>query len=134
MASAYDQEQRRQPSTIATFIRWLKLKNYQYEVTFSLYMLSPTERVIFSALLPFLFRPPALTKLPDVIILTLFSFLVMAASMYLPDHVYQIYTRIWYYVHGNNGAAQAVKDAVVEGSRSLTSQVAAETARRVGEL
>lgn len=139
MATAHDQQQRRQPSTISTFIRWLKLKNYQYEVTFSLYMLSPTERVIFSALLFFL---PLLTittdPITDVIILTLFSLLVTAASMYLPDHVYQIYTRIWYYVHGNNGGgAQAVKEtvaAVAEASRSLTGTVAAETLRKLNEL
>lgn len=28
--------------------RWLQLKRYQYEVTFSLYMLTPTEKFIFS--------------------------------------------------------------------------------------
>ena len=62
--------------------------------------------------------------------------------MYLPDHIYQIYTRIWYYVHGNNGsAAQAVKSTVAaaaESSRSLTSTIAAETAvemlRKLNEL
>ena len=31
----------------ATF-RWLQRKRYQYEVTFSLYMLTPTEKFIFS--------------------------------------------------------------------------------------
>jgi hypothetical protein len=34
-------------------IRWLKLKRYQYEVTFSLYMLTPMEKFVFSEL-PFL--------------------------------------------------------------------------------
>ena len=29
-------------------IRWLQRKRYQYEVTFSLYMLTPTEKIIFS--------------------------------------------------------------------------------------
>lgn len=29
-------------------IRWLQRKRYQYEVTFSLYMLTPTEKFIFS--------------------------------------------------------------------------------------
>ena len=80
--------------------------------------------------------------LSDVIILTLFSLLVTAASMYLPDHIYQICNRVWYYVHGNNGsAAQAVKGsvaAVAESSRSLTSTIAAETAvemlRKLNEL
>lgn len=31
------------------FTRWLSKKNYQYEVTFALYMLTPTEKFIFSA-------------------------------------------------------------------------------------
>jgi hypothetical protein len=37
-------------------IRWLKLKRYQYEVTFSLYMLTPMEKFVFSEL-PFLLCP-----------------------------------------------------------------------------
>ena len=36
------------PSPVTSIIRWLRLKNYQYEVTFSLYMLTPTEKFIFS--------------------------------------------------------------------------------------
>lgn len=31
-----------------TLLRWLQRKRYQYEVTFSLYMLTPTEKFIFS--------------------------------------------------------------------------------------
>jgi hypothetical protein len=30
------------------FGRWLHKKNYQYEVTFALYMLTPTEKFVFS--------------------------------------------------------------------------------------
>lgn len=33
---------------VSTLIRWLQRKRYQYEVTFSLYMLTPTEKFIFS--------------------------------------------------------------------------------------
>lgn len=29
-------------------IRWIRLKIYQYEVTFAVYMLTPTEKFIFS--------------------------------------------------------------------------------------
>ena len=29
-------------------VKWLQKKNYQYEVTFALYMLTPTEKFIFS--------------------------------------------------------------------------------------
>ncbi|RKF62629.1 hypothetical protein GcC1_146006 [Golovinomyces cichoracearum] len=37
-------------STAASLFRWLQRKRYQYEVTFSLYMLTPTEKFIFSKL------------------------------------------------------------------------------------
>lgn len=36
------------PSYLTSFIRWVQLKKYQYEVTFSLYMLTPAEKAIFS--------------------------------------------------------------------------------------
>lgn len=35
-------------SYLASLARWLQLKKYQYEVTFSLYMLTSTEKFIFS--------------------------------------------------------------------------------------
>ena len=37
---------------LSTLLRWLQRKRYQYEVTFSLYMLTPTEKFIFSETLP----------------------------------------------------------------------------------
>lgn len=37
---------------VTALIRWSRLKVYQYEVTFALYMLTPTEKFIFSASLP----------------------------------------------------------------------------------
>lgn len=40
-------------SYLSSFVRWLQLKKYQYEVTFSLYMLTPTEKFVFS-----MRRPP----------------------------------------------------------------------------
>ena len=32
----------------SAMLRWFQRKRYQYEVTFSLYMLTPTEKFIFS--------------------------------------------------------------------------------------
>lgn len=32
----------------SSFMRWIRLKIYQYEVTFAVYMLTPTEKFIFS--------------------------------------------------------------------------------------
>lgn len=41
--------------------QWLRKKNYQYEVTFSLYMLTPTEKFVFStSTLPLSILLPAL--------------------------------------------------------------------------
>lgn len=37
---------------VASLFRWMRLKVYQYEVTFSLYMLTPIEKLIFSTLRP----------------------------------------------------------------------------------
>ena len=37
-------------SYYASLRRWVQIKKYQYEVTFSLYMLTPTEKWIFSML------------------------------------------------------------------------------------
>ena len=39
---------RARPSLLKSLLDFLHLKRYQYEVTFSLYMLTPTEKIIFS--------------------------------------------------------------------------------------
>lgn len=36
------------PWVLTSLIRWIRLKIYQYEVTFAIYMLTPTEKFIFS--------------------------------------------------------------------------------------
>jgi len=33
---------------LTSLVRWVRLKIYQYEVTFAIYMLTPTEKFIFS--------------------------------------------------------------------------------------
>ncbi|KIW96912.1 uncharacterized protein Z519_02303 [Cladophialophora bantiana CBS 173.52] len=70
-------------SQLSSFLRWVQLKKYQYEVTFSLYMLTPTEKFIF-----------------NLILFLLVSMLVTAATLYLPNHVIVIYHRICYYISG----------------------------------
>ncbi|PGH09938.1 hypothetical protein AJ79_05554 [Helicocarpus griseus UAMH5409] len=72
------------PSIITSFIRWLRLKNYQYEVTIAIYMLTPTEKFIFNTLL-----------------LLITSMLLTAAYVYLPNHLLTISKRIWYYWAGD---------------------------------
>ncbi|KAF2083888.1 hypothetical protein K490DRAFT_8477, partial [Saccharata proteae CBS 121410] len=75
-------------------LRWLQRKRYQYEVTFSLYMLTPTEKFIFNSFL-FLFL----------------SMIVIAASLYLPEHVSFLATRVSYYLSGDAQAAAAAAAA-----------------------
>lgn len=37
-------------SPVTSFVEWVRLKNYQYEVSSSLYMLTPAEKLVFSTL------------------------------------------------------------------------------------
>jgi len=65
-------------------VKWLQKKNYQYEVTFALYMLTPTEKFIFNSIL----------------FLT-FSLFTIACVLYLPDHVVTMSRRAYYYFAGD---------------------------------
>jgi len=75
--------EQRKTSYLTSLMQWLQLKKYQYEVTFSLYMLTSTEKFIF-----------------NFILFLLVSLLVTAATLYLPSHIGVIYNRMSYYVHG----------------------------------
>jgi hypothetical protein len=90
----------------SSLLRWLQRKRYQYEVTFSLYMLTPTEKFIFSTPLPSLLAYPlsiqSLTfALPDSVLFLLLSLFIIAASLYLPEHVMLIANRMFYYFSGD---------------------------------
>ncbi|KAJ9651274.1 hypothetical protein H2198_009428 [Neophaeococcomyces mojaviensis] len=95
-------------SLLTSFIRWLQLKKYQYEVTFSLYMLTPTEKMVFNSIL-----------------FILISFLVTAAFFYLPDHLFIIYARVWYYISGEfthaNTSASGMMDILKTAKDVVTS-------------
>ncbi|KKK25732.1 hypothetical protein ARAM_002205 [Aspergillus rambellii] len=67
----------------SSLVRWVRLKIYQYEVTFAVYMLTPTEKFIFNSLL-----------------LTLLSMILTGICVYLPDHLRSIYGHIYYYCVG----------------------------------
>jgi hypothetical protein len=50
----------------SALLRWFQRKRYQYEVTFSLYMLTSTEKFIFSTCLHILLAPETRnTQTPD---------------------------------------------------------------------
>lgn len=71
--------------------------------------------------------------------------LVMAASMYLPNHATLMYRRIWYYVHGEiasitksgGGVGEVVKTIVDGGAVGLAEKgvmTATSMSKVVGEL
>jgi hypothetical protein len=134
-------------SYISSFIRWLQLKKYQYEVTFSLYMLTPTEKLIFSTTsqdIPTICLPLLTQRALDFILLVLISMLVTAATMYLPNHVAVIYNRIWYYVHGefvhlkgNGNEVLKTTGASIVGSvtkKMMMAETAETVMRKLDEL
>ncbi|KAL0637895.1 hypothetical protein Q9L58_003117 [Maublancomyces gigas] len=80
----------------SSLIKLLQRKRYQYEVTFSLYMLTPTEKIIFNSFL-FIFL----------------SMLILAASLYLPHHVHTIASRAWFYYAGDEDMLHAQHNTAV---------------------
>ncbi|EKV12230.1 Small subunit of serine palmitoyltransferase-like [Penicillium digitatum] len=107
---------------VSSILRWMRLKVYQYEVTFSLYMLTPIEKLIFNTLL-----------------LGLVTMIAMGTYIYLPDHLRAIYGRLYYYwagerlfnsVFGENGVATQIGDMVYETAKNA----AATTTKRIAEL
>ncbi|EXJ79754.1 hypothetical protein A1O3_08037 [Capronia epimyces CBS 606.96] len=103
-------------SYVSSFVRWVQLKKYQYEVTFSLYMLTPTEKFIF-----------------NLILFVLVSLLVTAALFYLPNHMALIYNRIYYYVNGEFAYATAGAGGKVSSYApalvTSTAQIVGDTAK-----
>jgi len=93
-------------SMFASTFRWLQRKRYQYEVTFSLYMLTPTEKFIFNSFL-FLF----------------FSMIIIAMTLYLPQHITFLTNRAWFYYNGD----EAAKTALTSTSPVLVEAVVKET-------
>ncbi|KAF1961178.1 hypothetical protein CC80DRAFT_436786 [Byssothecium circinans] len=95
----------------SSLLRWLQRKRYQYEVTFSLYMLTSTEKFILNSLL-----------------FLLLSLFIIAASLYLPEHVLLIANRMFYYFSGDDSslASAAAGKSALPGAQTqqcLHSQV-----------
>ena len=107
------------------FSKWLKLKIYQIELNFSVYMFTPWERIVFCAWNPplrsvmgwpiaLLLRFSKLTELNvGSITFLLFSLTFIAAILYLPQHIIFIVTRAWFYINGENvDVVEVAKEAV----------------------
>ncbi|ETS81248.1 hypothetical protein PFICI_06250 [Pestalotiopsis fici W106-1] len=100
-------------SAIQRFGRWLRLKQYQVEVTFAVYMFTPTEKFVFWS-----------------VVFLLFSMTAIASALYLPQHLAFLIDRAWFYVNGGeassgSGALASVNKEAM--SLSVTSLAAAVT-------
>lgn len=131
------------------FVKWLQKKNYQYEVTFSLYMLTPTEKFVFSTFhsplpihlllyfmqrnihckAPFFFYLLKLTFLfrTDSILFLTFSLLLIASVIYLPNHIMTMSRRTYYYFAGD--AALMATSRTLYGTATRAADVASEWAQ-----
>ncbi|KAH8683371.1 hypothetical protein BGZ60DRAFT_400023 [Tricladium varicosporioides] len=98
-------------SMFASTFRWLQRKRYQYEVTFSLYMLTPTEKFIFNSFL-FLF----------------FSMIIIAMTLYLPQHIAFLTNRAWFYYNGDESTK-----AVIESASSMLGEPTSVAAEKIRE-
>jgi hypothetical protein len=120
--------EKKKTSYLTSMLQWFRLKKYQYEVTFSLYMLTSTEKFIFSMSALATVRGQVTDCLPpDLILFLLVSLLVTAATLYLPSHIAVIYNRMSYYVHGEyayNASGQTISLAK-EGLKATAGTVAA---------
>uniref|UniRef100_A0A098DPZ1 Uncharacterized protein n=6 Tax=Fusarium sambucinum species complex TaxID=569360 RepID=A0A098DPZ1_GIBZE len=92
-------------AVFGSFRKWLALKQYQLEVTFSVYMFTPWEKFFFSS-----------------IVFLLFSLTFIAACLYLPHHISFLVGRAWYYMNGEQiDVAEVVQEAVKDMSASALS-------------
>ncbi|CAK7224098.1 hypothetical protein SCUCBS95973_005404 [Sporothrix curviconia] len=109
-------------SPLERFSKWIQLKIYQFEVTYSVYMLTPMEKFFVYSLL-FL-----LTSLTSI-----------AIFLYLPHHVAFLINRAWFYAHGDSSfdAAQSLLQGVQAAEKAgadAAESIAAAAATMVREL
>ncbi|KKY39542.1 hypothetical protein UCDDA912_g00431 [Diaporthe ampelina] len=93
-------------SPYQSLTKWLSLKIYQVEVTFSVYIFTPLEKFIFWS-----------------VVFLLFSLTAIATILYLPHHIMFLAGRAWFYIHGDSAV-----EAARETARSLAQQAAAAAA------
>ncbi|KAJ5622926.1 hypothetical protein N7490_011531 [Penicillium lividum] len=112
---------------ISSFVRWVRMKIYQYEVTFAIYMLTPTEKFIFNSLL-----------------LTLITMIAGGIYVYLPNHLRTIYSHMYYYAVGerpfissrmtNMGSVLGEATQTLDVMYETAKNAAAATTQHMGEL
>ncbi|KAI0855433.1 hypothetical protein F4860DRAFT_36573 [Xylaria cubensis] len=86
------------------FGRWLSLKQYQIEVTFGVYMFTPTEKFIFWS-----------------VVFLLSAMGSIATILYLPQHILFIINRAWFYVNGGESSGAFGSSNVVAAAKNALS-------------
>lgn len=112
-------------------VQWLQKKNYQYEVTFALYMLTPTERFVFSTPTTLHFWLHCANNAPDSVLFLTLSMLAIATVLYLPNHIMEITRRGYYYFAGEAAASDISGHAA--GMLSETASKASEVMSGLAE-
>lgn len=115
--------------------RWLKRKLYQFELSLSVYMMTPGEKFAFCTPAS---PPPSPGKFmwenswltmgtptADSIFFLLCSLTFIAVVLYLPHHISFLVGRAWYYI---NGEHIDVGEVVKEMSASVLHEAATTTA------
>ncbi|KAK6072840.1 hypothetical protein SCUP515_07165 [Seiridium cupressi] len=107
-------------SAFQRFGRWLRLKQYQVEVTFAVYMFTPTEKFVFWS-----------------VVFLLFSMTTIAAALYLPQHLAFLIDRAWFYVNGGEASSGAAASLLANTNKEALSlsvtSLAASTASAATE-
>lgn len=109
MASSQSSSSSSSSSSVSPFqslTKWLSLKLYQVEVTFSVYIFTPLEKFIFWSF-----------------VFLLFSLTAIATILYLPHHIMFLAGRAWFYIHGDSAV-----EAARETARSLAEKAAGAAA------
>ncbi|KAI1284463.1 hypothetical protein F5Y07DRAFT_4474 [Xylaria sp. FL0933] len=91
-------------SVFQRFGRWISLKQYQIEVTFGVYMFTPTEKFIFWSL-----------------VFLLSAMGTIATILYLPQHILFVINRAWFYVNGGESSGAFGSSSVVAAAKSALS-------------
>ncbi len=110
-------------SYLESFSKWLQLKIYQFEVTLSVYIYTPIEKFVICTSPPSVLsaengtRALPLTIVTDSGLFLLFSLTFIATTLYLPQHLQFIFSRAWFYVHGDS--PETLAEAAKEVSRAI---------------
>ncbi|EFW99883.1 hypothetical protein CMQ_201 [Grosmannia clavigera kw1407] len=76
------------------FSKWVQLKIYQTEVTYSVYIFTPAEKFVFYS-----------------VVFLLFALTSIATFLYLPRYVAFLIGRAWFYAHGDTLDASTILEA-----------------------